>query len=165
VTEPARPLGIVDMDVAPVAPSTALASLRADFAAETEEDVQTFPVKGRPGYEVRLSTRIPYEDFAAWRKRCEDKSMPGGLNELRFGCIVLANTCRGILRDGEEIVSDGEPLTFASPALHRLLGVERAVDAVRRFYGRDPNVNRAASAVLTAAGWGGEDSDADPTRL
>jgi hypothetical protein len=169
VSEPARPLGIVDMDVAPVAASTALDSLRADFAAETDEDVVTFPVRSRrhkAKYEVRFSTRIPYEDLAAWRKRSEDKTMPNDLNETRLACIVLANTCRGIIRNGEEILTEGEPMTFASPAFHALVGADRAVDAVRRFYDRDPDVNRAAGEVLAAAGWaGGEIDETDPTGL
>jgi hypothetical protein len=168
MSEPTRPLGIVEMDGDDLVggPSgTALDSLRADFAEETANDLQTFPVQGRPRYEVRCSTRIPYDDLAAWRKKSEDKTKPGGTNELLLACIVLGNTCRGIVRDGEDIISDGKPLTFVSEALQNLLEVDRAVDAVRRFYGRDPNVIKAAGAVLGAAGYSGEDVTADPTPL
>jgi hypothetical protein len=166
MTEPARPLGLIDSDISDDAPSlNALDSLRADFLGETDDDIVALPVRGRDGYEVRYSTRIQYEQLAAWRKRSEDKSMPGGINELLLGCVVLANCCRGIIRHGEEIVSAGEPLTFTSPALHNLLGVDRAVDAVRKFYGRDPRVTKTATAVLAAAGYDNDEVSADPTPL
>jgi hypothetical protein len=159
------PLGMVGIDAPVEKPSTALESLRADFTTETADDIKTLPAAGRPGYEVRFTTRIDYEDYAAWMKEAQDPDMPNGLNELRLGCIVLANCCRGIIRNGEEIVTDGKPMTFVSPALHSLLGVERAVDAARRFYDRDPNTTKTASAVLAAAGYDGKGLSTDPTPL
>jgi hypothetical protein len=155
-------MGLVDIDAEIKPASSALEALREDFLAETDDDLETLPVKARPGYEVRYSTLIPYEQYAAWRKASEDDDMPGGLNELRLGCLVLAGACRGIVRHGEDVLTDGKPLAFGSPAFHDLLGVSRSVDAVRRFYGRDPYVTKTASKVLAAAGWAPDSPDPTP---
>lgn len=169
MTEPARPLGIVETpadDVTAPPRSSLLDALRDDLARETDDDFVLLTVPARPAYTVRYSAKVSYEQFGSWAKRSEDKSKPNGMNLLRFGAIVLANCCRGILRDGEEILTDGQPLTFTSKALHELLGVDDNVQAVKAFYGNDAHVITSGTEVISEAGYGDQISqvDADPTR-
>lgn len=147
--------------------SSPLASLAAELGAELGGDTTEVDVPMRPGWQVRLSTSIAYEELASWRKRAGDRSMPGGVNELRLACIMLGNQGRAILRDGQPVTAEGEPLTFRSPELQRMLGVDRAVDAVRKFYGRDGHVTKAARELLAAAGYGDDPGEVppDPTGL
>jgi hypothetical protein len=81
---------------------------------------------------------------------------------VKLACTALANTCLAILRDGAEVPDGAGPLTFTSPALHEILGVDRTVDAVRRFYGRDAHVIAVSRQILDEAGYG-EDVGPDPT--
>lgn len=166
MTEPAR-FGLVeDVDdvTAPVR-STALEALRAELTAETDDDLILLSVPSRKGYAVRFSAKVPYEQYARWTKRAEDRSMPGGVNLLRLAGIVLANTCRGIVRNGEDVVLDGEPVTFTSKALQEMLGSSDAVGTVAVFYGNDGHVISSGTEVINAAGYGEsiEQDTPDPT--
>lgn len=157
-----------DADIAPVRSASPLDAIRAELAAEVEQNDITLEVPGRPGYAVRYATKLSYEQLMGWRKRAVDKAMPLGVDELRLAALVCANQCRAILRHGEEITTDGAPLTFASPQFHELLEVGRSTDAVRQFYGRDFDVAAASNRILDAAGMGETAEDAeegpDPTQ-
>lgn len=156
-------LDAADPDLSIGEPS-ALEALREELASELEGDLFAVPVPARPGYELRCATGIRYEQLAGWRKSAG--TMHGGLNELRFACILLANQTRQIVRQDEPVTLEGQAVTFASKTLHELLGVERAVDAVRKLFGRDADVMRACKAVADAAGYGGAPAEApDPTQL
>lgn len=164
MTEPARPLGVVSPTDVTEPAGSVLDLLRADLQREVEDDLVTLPVPGRPAYMVRYSAKVPYDRFSAWLKRSEDKSVIGGINLLRFGGIVLANCCRGILRDGEEITAADGPLTFTSKALWEILGVSDAVGAVNAFYGNDAHVIASGTEVIATAGYGDQiNADSDPT--
>lgn len=164
MTDPARPLGIVDgMDATPS--PRVLDLLREDLQREAEDDTVLLDVPERPGYSVRYGAKVPYERYAAWTKHAEDRSILGGVNLHRMGRVVLANCCRGILRQGEELVLDGKPLTFTSPALWEMLGASDAVSAVDAFYRRDAHVIASSIEVISQAGYGDRinEADADPT--
>lgn len=129
-----------------------LADLKAELA-ELDVRHETYPVPARPGYEVRYRVSIPFEKLMVWRKGALDKSMPGGINQLRYYSIILANCCEAILRHGVELTADGAPITFASQDLLDLVDADRASAAVRKFYGRDGDVAKAAMDVLADAGY------------
>jgi hypothetical protein len=165
--EPIRAFSAIDGDPdieAPAAPATALDELRSELTTAVESKDSTLAVPAREGYAVRYSTTIAHEQLNSWRKRARDKSMPGELDELRWAAIVLANQCRAIVRKGTEVELDGSPATFAHPGFRSMLGAERAVDAVRSFYGRDADVITSALTVLRDAGYGDE-VDTDPLAL
>lgn len=135
-------------------PATPLEHLRGELADETDDEV-TLEVPRRAGWSVRYGTDFSYEQLTAWQKGARDRTSASGLNDLRYACIVLANTCRGILRRGEDLTDGGEPLVFRNKVLWGLVTpvADRTVDAVQRFYGRDAHVIAAAKRVLIEAGY------------
>lgn len=154
-----------DPDLAPVAASSPLDALRAELGEEVTTADVVLEVPGRPGYAVRYGTTIDYEELSAWRKRAKDKSSPSGVDELRLAAIILANRCTGIIRQGTEVLVDGEPLTFARRELQELVDAGSAREAVIRLYGRDPHVMATAGEVLREAGYDDDVASAgeDPT--
>jgi hypothetical protein len=124
-------------------------------------DTVDLPVQARPGWEIRCSTDIPYEMLAAWRKSSADPSLQSGTNEIKLACQILAYSTQALLVDGEPITVDGMPVDFSSDQLQRKLGVDRAVDAVRKLFRRDGFVTAASTTLLREAGYGAE---VTPTR-
>lgn len=106
-------------------------SINAKVApVETTVDL---PVECRPGWEFRFSTVHPYEDTMQLSAASQDESLPGGINYMTLGLAFSVELCRGLLIDGEMIVGDdGQPITFASKDLQRMLGVTSATDCVRK---------------------------------
>lgn len=162
--------GITDTDpdllVDDVESPTVMDALREELSADVTVESKTYDVPGRPGYAVRFDPSIiNYDRLVAWGKRARDKDIPGGVHLLRSASIVLANACECIQREGEDLGVDGEPYTFASKPLKQLLGVDRAVQAVQKFYGRDGDVIRTAQLLVEAAGFSRDDLDliTDPT--
>lgn len=162
-----------DGDVEAVPAASILDALRAELATDVTEAELVIEVPTRRDTAVRFSTEVAWEELTAWRKRASSKGLrsaanPEGVDLLRLAAIVVANRALAIVHKGTDVVgSDGEVLTFAHPELHAMTGADRAVDAVRAFYGRDGHVQTAAGMVLDAAGYGDELTevdDADPTR-
>lgn len=152
--------------------ATVLDELRAELATPVEDATITLPVANRPGYSVRFAASLDYEnELVKWRKQATTKGRRGNpdtVNEFRLAGIVLGHKCQVILRHGDELELDGEPLTFRHPALQELTGTSRAVDCIRAFYGSDGHVIDAADAIVARAGYGGTgaeevDDDEDPT--
>lgn len=145
------------------APLTMLDGLLSDLDEHPAlTDTVDLPVTARPGWEIRCSTDIPYENLSAWRKGAQDPSMAVGTNELQLACSILVFACQGILVDGEAVLDeDGKAVTFFSLRLQEKLGVSRPDDAVRRLFRRDGFVTSAATALTREAGYG---SEATPTR-
>lgn len=77
---------------------------------------------------------------------------------------ILVKQCRGLVVDGQvQSGDDGKPLTFQSAALKEMLEAADAHDAVSALYGRDGDVQRAATAVIRECGWDMR-QPLDPTR-
>lgn len=165
----------IDPDLAPVGRVELL-----DLIQEVEEELRdevparegTVKVPGRPGYEIRYSTEgIDYDTVTVWRKRSADDKKPGGSNELTFGAIVIANACQAIVRNGEDLVLDGQVATFRSKRLIEILGAIKAVHAVKKLFGNDFELIAASWEILSDAGISrpdengedGEDLDEGPT--
>lgn len=169
--EPAQIFGsrgeVADPDLAPVDTVSPLEELRAELTAPVEGADVVLAVPGRPGYAVRYSSSFTYEQLTAWRKRATDRNE---VNEIRFAALILANQSRAIVRNGDEVVDAGAPLTFRSKAFLALYEVDRVADAVVAFYGNDFDVAAAGNSLLRAAGFGAEaptvdeDEESGPTK-
>lgn len=145
-------------------PLTMLDGLNDDFDDHPAlTDAVDIPIPARPGWSLRCSTDIPYENLSAWRKAAQDPSMAVGTNEVKLGCSILMFATKAILIEGEIVTdTDGQPVTFASEQLHAKLGVSRGVDAVRKMFRRDGFLNAASAALLRESGYG---TESNPTRL
>lgn len=138
----------------------------AELAQPVDMPDVIVPHRFRPGWAVRYSTVLDSDDLKRWRKRATDrKGAKETVDETRMACIILANLCRALIRNGAEVLGpDEQPLTFAHPAVWKLYDAQRAADAVRGFYGNDPYLGATLEAVLAAAGVGEEVEPLDPTR-
>lgn len=149
--------------------ATPLDDLRAELTAELAR-YETFDVDGRPGYAVRYDVDIEHPKLGLWRKRAKDTTQPDGLDELKWAATILAAQAVAVVRHGVDVFVAGDHgVAFNDPELRSILDVGRAIDAVRKFYGRDAAVVTTAYAVLNAAGYGkeairSEDDGEDPTR-
>ncbi|WP_020393379.1 hypothetical protein [Kribbella catacumbae] len=141
-------------EVQPVEPMSDLDLLKADLPDVQVEDVK-LPVPGRDLYAVTFSTDISEPELEKWRKLSKNKKHEGGVDGIRLGCLVLANKCVGIYRDGRLLQdSDGDPLRFAHQEFLELVGTPSAAEAVKTFYKLDASITSTGDAVLRAAGWG-----------
>jgi hypothetical protein len=138
-----------------------LGGLLDELADAIDEEAVTFAVESRPGWEVRYSVEVPYEQYAVWQTAAADPAMPGGLNELQLHCTALAACCQALRVKGEDVTEDGAPVTFHTPGLQRRLDVIRPADAVRKLYRFDGHVIATGRALLQAAGYG---AGATPTK-
>lgn len=146
--------------------ATPLDALRDEVTAELAETT-TLEIPGRPGYGVRFSLNIDHPMLGLWRKKAKDSQQPEGIDELKWACIILAAQAEAIVRNGDELVLDGEPVTFSSRPLLELLGAREAHQAVRKLYGRDAHIVNTAYVLLELAGYGtrpGELDGSNPTR-
>jgi len=155
---------IPDPDLAPVPEKSDLELIAADLKANIEDTSIVLPVKRREGYSLRFDTNIPWEHFEKWRKVSKDRRATNGMDVPRLASLVIANKCIEILKDGKVLVDDaGDPLTFGSDEIRSLYGTPKAAEAVKLMIGRDSDMTAISDAVVTAAGWGDEVSEEDPT--
>lgn len=149
---------------------TLLDGLRDELKQEVRNEPVTIVVPGRPSIALTCDTNLDSRTIQSWRKRCIDKKMPDNFDGLKFGCIVIANTCIGISYKGVPVDrADGRPMTFRDEALLDMLGSQQTVvDAVRWLFGVDAHIFQAAEDIFQAAGFNNdEDNDlvVDPTVL
>jgi hypothetical protein len=144
----------VDDDIAETGAPTTLDALREELTAEVVPQDLVLPVPGRPGYEVRYSLALDGERVQKWRKASANRSMPDGVDELAFAQRLLASQMRAVIRDGEEILDQGEPVTVRTAALLEVLEAHRPVDGVRKLYGLDGHIISTATSVFREAGYG-----------
>lgn len=165
-TPPIAEVPVLDADEDAGATTTALDDIASELAGELEDKGITLPVPGRAGYELTFSTALTDEVLSKLRKASRDKTMPEGINQLALGCRVLAFLNTGIVRQGEPITSGGEPLTVRHKPVLDLYQVGRAIEAIRKLYGRDGHVIAAARRLLEACGYDEDalDQEADPTK-
>jgi hypothetical protein len=141
-------------EVEPVEPMSDLDLLKEDMDDVQIEDVK-LPVPGRPKYAVSFNTDISEPELDKWRKLSKNKKSEGGVDGIRLGCLVLANKCTGIYREGRQMLdSDGDPLRFAHQEFLDLVGTPSAAEAVKKFYKLDASITSTGDGVLRAAGWG-----------
>jgi hypothetical protein len=141
---------------------SALEALREKLQAPVETEPVVINVPGRPGITIRCHTRMTQEERKAWQKRSEDRKtdrrrrgQDSPIDEMKFACLVLANTCEAILVEGEEALDDnsGAPLTFASRQLWDMVGAAEPSRAIRNLFGIDAHVLIASGEVILASGF------------
>jgi hypothetical protein len=147
-----------------------LEALRAALTspAEPSEPV-TLKVPRRPGVTLICHTDMTQDQRKAWQKSATAKNarrQPGvepEVDEWKFACLVLANTCVGIAFDGT-IAHDAadQPLTFRHRQVWEMLGAAGAEGAIRNLFQKDAHVLIASGEVLIASGFD-DDLKADPT--
>ena len=142
---------------------TLLARLKSSLSKKVERESILLEVPERPEMVVRYSPNISQHQVKQWRKN-SGADRKEGMDSVRFSCHVLANTCIGLLIDGQEVTENGVPMTFSYEAVMNMLGVSRVFDCVREMYGLDPHVEAAAIAVLDAAGFNDSVEQVDPTK-
>lgn len=159
----ASDLAALDPDLAPVR-ETSLLDVLEEVAKPVEHDDVVFPVKTRPGWAVRYATVIDMDQVKRWRKSAGEGTRKG-LDEVRFACILMANLCRGISRNGEDLLDgDEEPVTFGTKELWQLYDTSKAADTVRAFYGDDIYLASTLDGLLIETGIGEEVAPLDPTQ-
>lgn len=145
---------------------TILDALRSELKREVRNKPITLNVLGRDGMTIRFDTNIESGAIQMWRKQSQNKSMADNFDGLKFSSLVIANKAECILYNGVEArTEDGEELNFKNPAILDMLGVTKALDAVRKLYGVDGHIFVAADEILRAAGYDSDSQDqqADPT--
>lgn len=133
---------------------TALDEVAAELLADVEDEPVVLGVPGRPGWEAIFRVNIDHGLLQKWAKASADKSMAGGLNELAFAQRILANLNVGLRRHGEDLTTNGEPLTVRSKAFLDLVTVGKPTDAVKKLFGKDSHVIKASEEIVSSAGYG-----------
>lgn len=144
------------------------AALRGEIERDLTGVAITLDVPGRPDWAVRYRCDLQIDQLNRWRKRAADRTAPDGLDESKFGCMLLANQSEAIIYRGEDVPENPDdaaspPMSFRSRKFHELVGVGSSVDAVKAWYVRDGSISAAGQAVLFGSGFGEEASEADPT--
>lgn len=153
---PAAAASSLEDEITSHEPQSDLDLLRADLPELKVQDTR-LPVPGREKYEVAFRTNIDEPELEGWRKRCKSKQHTDGIDGIKLGKLLLANTCVGIYRDGKQLLdSEGDPLKFAHQEFLSLLGTPSAAEAVKGFYQLDSSISSVSQAVMRAAGWGDE---------
>lgn len=98
-------------------------------------------VSGRAGFAVRYSLAFDAYELNQWATTAG--TLPtGGMDTIRYYSLVIANTCRAILCDGDIVVGPaGQPLTFGSAEVRAWYDVELGADAVRAMLSGQPPVD------------------------
>lgn len=143
---------------------TLLAQLKNTLAQDVRRPDILVEVPERKNMIIRYSPNITQHQIRAWRRGSGDNRKEG-MDAVRFACHVLANTCTGILINGQEVTENGEPVTFSHEVVMQMVGAPRVFDCVRAVYGLDPHVEAAALAVLDAAGFNDDVEQVDPTKV
>jgi hypothetical protein len=150
-----------------------LDALQEQLEAREIDNTTTVEV---PGMDLRLVCQIdfPYALYAKWQKaalpsnkRNGRKLNPLDLDQAMVAVFVLLGTCTGM----EYRATSGEWLPMTTPAGQGLtpnstefLARFNQVDAkvfIRKLYGSDANLMRAADRVTSAAGWSDDAEDDD----
>lgn len=142
-----------------------LAALQDALSKPIETEPALINVLGRPGVQLRCHTRMRQEERKAWLARCTKKRRGADdeVDEMKFACLVIANTCEAVLFNGVEAHdSEGTPLTFRHAKLWEMVGAKEPDLAIRGLFGKDAHVLLASGEVLVASGFD-DDVKADPT--
>jgi hypothetical protein len=144
---------------------TLLDQLTAAVKRKVERPVVHLNVPERPNVKLIISPNISQNQIRSWRKSAGEDTK-NGMDALRFACLVVGHTTRGIMFDDQEVRdSDGNELTFASDLILQMTETTRPQpDCVRAFFGVDPHVESAAVAILEAAGYSDTVDTEDPMK-
>lgn len=136
-------------------------ALTGALQGEEGEETITIPVPGRPGVRLVQSTSVTGRQLEAWRKQSKVR---GAVDPIKFAGLIMAHTSVGIERGDEPVLdpTTGERATLRAPWFHGLYQAPGSIEAVRRLFAKDGNLNAAGTEVLMAAGWGSELAE-DPT--
>ena len=141
-----------------------LEALREELGRRVKRPDVYLEVPERPNMAIRFSPNLTQHQIRAWR-RASGEDTKAGLDTTKFSCFVLANTCTGIMLDGEMVVNEnGEELVFGDEAIINMLGAERVSDAIKAIFVVEPHVEGAALAVMEAAGFNDSVEMVDPTK-
>lgn len=133
---------------------TALQRLRERVQETTAKPPILIPVLARDGVAVKFEVNIPHEKVKEWRKKAGYDTKQG-FDGFTFAMLVVANSCRGIYIDDEEVIVDDHPVSFASPEIMEMVEATRPFpDCVRKLYCVDPHIEATASKILDLAGYG-----------
>jgi len=144
---------------------TLLDQLTAAVKRKIERPVVHLTVPERPHVKLIISPNITQNQIRSWRKSAGEDTK-NGMDALRFACLVVGHTTRGMLFEDQEVRdADGNELTFASDLILEMTETTRPQpDCVRAFFGVDPHVESAAVAILEAAGYSDTVDTEDPTK-
>jgi hypothetical protein len=150
-------------DISTLDEPTLLSRLKSSLSQKVERASVLLEVPERPEMAIRYSPNISQHQLKAWRRN-SGADRKDGLDGVRFSCHVLANTCTGILIDGQEVTDNGHPVTFSHEVVMQMVGAPKVFDCVLKVYGLDPHVEAAAIAILDAAGFNDSVEQVDPTK-
>jgi hypothetical protein len=177
-----------DPDVLPIGqgvpeldPLSALGMLAEQIAERTIARTTTVEI---PQTQWRLVCALDYplETYKRWQlasvpraMRRSSKLAPIDIDQFRLAVLTLTNTCHAFeYRNGAGewvplVNGDGEPLTLATPQLFAMLSdrlgqpIGDATTLLRKLFGRESAIVKAADHVNTEAGWGLEEpGESDP---
>lgn len=144
--------------------STVLDRLRGELSKKVRRPDIYLEVPERPEMAVRFSPNMTQQQVRAWRRNAGDDTKQG-MDTTKFACLVLANTCTGILLGGELVTDDaGEPLTFGDDAVMQMVDADRVQDTIRAIYVVEPHIESTALAVMDASGFNDSVEQVDPTK-
>lgn len=144
---------------------TVLDQLSLAIRKKVERPIVYLSVPERPNVKLIISPNITQHQIRSWRKSAGEDTK-AGMDALRFACMVVGSTTRGIMFNDEEVRdADGNELTFASDLILQMTETTRPQpDCVRAFFGVDPHVESAAVAILEAAGYSDTVDTEDPMK-
>lgn len=144
-----------------------LSQLRAIVAEEVNLPDVEIEVKMRPGVSVIYSPNISNAQLKSWRKKSTNRKT-GELDNIKFACLVVGDTAREILVNGELAAEDdGSPLVFSSKEFADMMDVDMAQivpHGIRDFFGVDAHLEATAMLILDNSGYGDDvEAEEDPT--
>lgn len=144
-----------------------LSQLRAIVAEEVNLPDVEIEVKMRPGVSVIYSPNISNAQLKSWRKKSTNRKT-GELDNIKFACLVVGDTVREILVNGEVATEDdGSPLVFSSKEFADMMDVDMAQivpHGIRDFFGVDAHLEATAMLILDNSGYGDDvEAEEDPT--
>ena len=157
---PAKPAKAIKQKVE----MTVLEKLRGELAKKVRRPDIFLEVPERTEMAVSYSPNVTQQQVRAWRRNAGEDTKKG-MDATVFACLVLANTCTGIMLGGELVTDDaGDPLGFGSDEIMQMVNADRVQDAIRAIYVVEPHIEATALAVMEAAGFNDSVEQVDPTK-
>ncbi len=144
--------------------NTALDKLKGELSKKVRRPEIHLEVPERPNMVIRYSPNINQNQVRAWRRNSGEDTK-NGMDATKFACYVIANTCSGILLDGELVTDhNSEPMVFGSDPIMKMVDADRVQDAIRAIYVVEPHIEATALAIMEAAGFNDSVEQVDPTK-
>jgi len=153
-----------ELYTAKVESNNVLDKLKSELSKKVRRPEIHLEIPERPSMVIRYSPNINQNQVRAWRRNSGEDTK-NGMDATKFACYVIANTCSGILLDGE-LVTDGnsDPLVFGSEPIMKMVDADRVQDAIRSVYVVEPHIEATALAIMEAAGFNDSVEQVDPTK-